>query len=41
MIFSKDPFTGEEKLINKNTGNELLNLEKKYDAKKNRILIEF
>ena len=33
IISSKDPFTGEEKLINKNTGNELLNLEKKYDAK--------
>ena len=29
LISIKDPNTGKEKLINKNTGNELTNIEKK------------
>ena len=38
IISIKDPKTGKEKLIDKNTGNELYNIEKKVDTnKKNNI----
>ena len=39
IITIKDPKTGIEKLINKNTGNEIQNLERKYDLNKRKSIL--
>ena len=39
IISIKDPKTGKEKLIDKNTGNELYNIEKKVDEKTGKTIL--